>query len=101
MPRASGITGELIAGKASRGRIYATTMWPSIFSMIGAPIGVVLAGVSPTFFALTLGLAAGLMLFIIGEVWTDGRKDAGVAWSSLGLLMGVVLALLTSITTIS
>ena len=72
-------------------------MWPSIFSMIGAPIGVILASISPTFFSLTLGIAAGLMLFIIGEIWTDSRMDSGVVWSSFGLLLGVVLALLTSI----
>ncbi len=47
--------------------------------------------------SLTLGIAAGLMLFIIGEIWTDSRSDSGVVWSSFGLLLGVVLALLTSI----
>jgi hypothetical protein len=46
--------------------------------------------------ALTLGFAAGIMLFVAGEVWSDGREDAGVAWSSLGLLFGVLLALLIS-----
>ena len=92
----SSIAGELIQTKAIKSRILAFTMWPSILSMIGAPLGVILAGISPVILALTLGFAAGIMLFIAGEVWSDGREDAGVAWSSLGLLVGVLLALLTS-----
>jgi zinc transporter, ZIP family len=91
------ITGELIQGKASPSRIYGLTMWPSVLSMIGAPIGVILAGISPVFLALTLGLAAGVMLFITGEVWGDSREDAGISWSSIGLLVGLVLAMLTAI----
>ena len=77
-------------------RIFAYTMWPRVLSMVGAPLGVVPAGISPMILALTLGLAAGIMLFITGEMWNDSRRDAGIACSSIGLLVGVVLALLAS-----
>jgi len=90
------IADELIETKVSAARIFALTMWPSILSMIGAPIGVILADISPVLLGVTLSLAAGIMLFITGEVWSDSRKDAGVAWSSIGLLVGVVLAVLSS-----
>ncbi len=90
------IAGELIGKEARPAIIYGLTMWPSIFSLIGGVLGVILAGLSPTILALTLALAAGIMLFITGEVWTDGRQEAGASWSSVGLLVGVLLALLTS-----
>jgi ZIP family zinc transporter len=90
------IADELIETKVSATRIFALTMWPSILSMIGAPIGVILADISPVLLGVTLSLAAGIMLFITGEVWSDSRKDAGVAWSSIGLLVGVLLAVLSS-----
>jgi ZIP family zinc transporter len=90
------IAGELVQARASTIRIFALTMLPSVFSGIGAPIGEVLAGSSPVLLSLTLSLAVGVMLFITGELWSDSRRDAGVAWSSVGLLIGVMLALLTS-----
>lgn len=90
------IAGELVQARASTIQIFALTMLPSVFSGIGAPIGVVLAGSSPVLLSLTLSLAVGVMLFIAGEIWSDSRRDAGVAWSSVGLLIGVVLALLTA-----
>lgn len=91
------IAGELVQAWAKNGRIFALTMLPCVFSGVGAPIGVVLAGSSPVLLTLTLSLAVGVMLFIIGEVWSDSRRDAGVMWSSVGLLIGVVLALLTTV----
>jgi hypothetical protein len=38
----------------------------------------------------------GIMLFIGGDVWGDSRDDAGVVWSSAGLLVGVLLAMVTA-----
>ncbi len=90
------IAGELMGEKASAAKMYGLTMWPSIFSLVGGILGVILAGISPVVLAFTLALAGGIMLFISGEVWSDGRKDAGAQWSSIGLLVGVLLALWTS-----
>ncbi len=90
------IAGELVDKNASAARIYGLTMWPSIFSLFGGILGVVLAGISPIILALTLALAAGIMLFITGEIWGDSRRKAGSKWSSVGLAVGVVLALLSS-----
>ncbi len=90
------IVGELMRGDASVAQIYGLTMWPSIFSLIGGILGVILAGISPVVLAFTLALAGGIMLFITGEIWADGREEAGPQWSSVGLLVGVLLALFTS-----
>ncbi len=90
------IIGELLREKASTPKLYAMTMWPSVFSLLGGGLGAILAGISPTLLALALALASGIMFFITGEIWADGRHDAGSKWSSVGLLVGLLLALFTS-----
>jgi ZIP family zinc transporter len=92
------IAAELVPTRASAGQIYGETIWPGLLSVIGAPIGVLLAGISPTLLALTLALAAGIMLVITGDVWGDGRRLAGPNWSSIGVLLGVLLAVATAVT---
>jgi ZIP family zinc transporter len=90
------IAAELVPTRASTGQIYWETVWPGLLSVIGAPLGVLFARISPSLLAFTLAFAAGIMLVITGEVWSDGRKLAGPSWSSLGILVGVLLALATS-----
>ncbi len=90
------IIGELLREKASTPKLYAMTMWPSVFSLLGGGLGAILAGISPTLLAFALALASGIMFFITGEIWADGRHDAGSKWSSVGLLVGLLLALFTS-----
>lgn len=89
------IAAELVPTRATAGQIYWQTIWPGLLSVIGAPLGVFLTGLSSTFLSLTLALAAGIMLVITGEIWSDGQRLAGSQWSSLGLLIGVLLALAT------
>ncbi len=84
---------EMVPSEAGTAYILWQTVWPGLLSVIGAPLGVLLAGISPTLLALTLALAAGIMLFTVGEVWSDGHKLAGPTWPSIGLLAGVLLAL--------
>ena len=90
------IAAELIPLRATTGQIYWETVWPGLLSVIGVPIGVLLAGISSTLLAPTLALAAGIMLVITVEVWSDGRRMAGANWSTIGVLVGVLLALGTS-----
>jgi ZIP family zinc transporter len=90
------IASELLLGGASAGSLIWETTWPGLLSTIGAPLGVIVAGISPEFLAFTLSLAVGIMLFIGGDVWGDSRDDAGVVWSSAGLLVGVLLAMVTA-----
>jgi zinc transporter ZupT len=90
------IAGELMGKNTSAAEMYGLMMWPSIFSLIGGILGVILAGISPVVLALTLAIAAGIILFISGEVWADGREEAGPNWSSVGLVVAVLLALFSS-----
>ncbi len=93
---AGAIASVLLVEGASASRLLWETTWPGLLSVIGAPLGVVLASISPVVLAFTLALAAGIMLFIAGDVWGDSQREAGPAWSAIGLLAGVLLALATS-----
>jgi ZIP family zinc transporter len=96
LAESNAIAAELSQSKVSNAYLFWQTCWPSLFGVIGAPLGVLLAGISPLVLAFALSGAAGIMLFISGEIWGDSREDAGVAFSSIGMLAGVLLALFTS-----
>ena len=62
---------------------------------IGALLGAVISGISTLILGLSLGFAAGAMLYIVcDELIPDAYETAGAHFSILGIFCGTVLGLL-------
>lgn len=95
IPEGMAVAAPLRAGGYSYPKVVAVTALAGVPMGIGALIGAAISSISPLVLGLSLGFAAGAMLYIVcDELIPDAYKSAGAHLSILGILCGTVLGIL-------
>ena len=95
IPEGMAIAAPLKQGGYSYGKLIAITALAGVPMGLGALIGAAVGGISATVLSLSLGFAAGAMLYIVcDELIPDAYESAGAHLSILGIFLGTVLGIL-------
>jgi len=95
IPEGMAVAAPLRAGGYSYLKVVAITALAGAPMGVGAFIGAAISSISPLVLGLSLGFAAGAMLYIVcDELIPDAYKSAGAHLSILGIFCGTVLGIL-------
>ncbi len=95
IPEGMAVAAPLRAGGYSPMKVIWITALAGAPMGIGALLGAVISGISTLILGLSLGFAAGAMLYIVcDELIPDAYETAGAHFSILGIFCGTVLGLL-------
>jgi zinc transporter, ZIP family len=96
IPEGLAIAMPLSYGGSTKWQILAATLLAGVPMGLGAFLGAIIGSISPTILSLSLGFAAGAMLYIVcDELIPDAYKLGGrhlpILGISLGILLGIML----------
>ena len=95
IPEGMAVAVPLKYGGYKSGRILAITAIAGAPMGVGALLGVLIGGISPALLGISLGFAAGAMLYIVcDELIPDAYISAGAHLSIAGIFAGVILGIL-------
>ncbi len=95
IPEGMAVAAPLKQGGYSYGKVIATTALAGVPMGFGALIGAAIGSISDNVLGISLGFAAGAMLYIVcDELIPDAYESAGAHLSIFGIFGGTVLGLL-------
>ncbi len=95
IPEGMAVAAPLQQGGTTYPRVIAITALAGVPMGIGALIGAAISGISLYILGLSLGFAAGAMLYIVcDELIPDAYKSAGAHLSIFGIFAGTVLGII-------
>ncbi len=95
IPEGMAVAAPLRHGGYSYWKVFAITALAGVPMGIGALIGAAIGSISDYVLGLSLGFAAGAMLYIVcDELIPDAYKSAGAHLSILGITVGTILGIL-------
>ncbi len=95
IPEGMAVAAPLRAGGYSYQRVIKVTALAGAPMGVGALIGAAISSISPLVLGLSLGFAAGAMLYIVcDELIPDAYESAGAHFSILGIFCGTVLGIM-------
>ena len=95
IPEGMGIAAPLKAGGTRSITILCITSSAGLFTPLGTLIGVLIFNISPLFISLSMGFAAGAMIYIVSDELIPESHKQHSHYANLGIAFGVLLTFLT------
>lgn len=97
MPEGMAIAAPLIMAGCRRRKIAAEVLLVGMVTPLGTILGKLAIAFLPQFFSIFLGLAAGIMLYlVIFQLWPEA-KNTGSRWRYPGAVLGMIVILAATI----
>lgn len=84
----------LLSGGVSKFKVVMLTLVAGMMTPVGTAIGFALFGISESFVAIGLSLAAGAMIYIVSDELIPHSHGTHSHWANVGLLLGFLLGFL-------
>ncbi|WP_353894217.1 ZIP family metal transporter [Proteinivorax hydrogeniformans] len=84
----------LIKGGVSKGKVFILTLFAGLMTPVGTALGFLIFNISQDFVAVSLSLAAGAMIYIVGDELIPQSHKQHSHTANLGLLAGFLLGLI-------
>ncbi|MGE5397937.1 MAG: ZIP family metal transporter [Chitinophagales bacterium] len=96
VPEGMALAAPLLRAGKSRKKIAINAVLVGLVTPAGTVAGNVIMKMVPGCFGILMGLAAGVMLYlVVKQLWPEARKS-GIIYGSVGAITGVVIILLTT-----
>ncbi len=91
VPEGMATATPLLSGGVSKGKVFMLTLFAGLMTPVGTALGFLLFNISQNFVAISLSLAAGAMIYIVGDELIPQSHKSHSHTANLGLLAGFLL----------